>query len=133
MYIVDIFVLWYYYSIGMQDYVKRNNNGMPHSEKFWRPFRNEVIEAHQALMKCEIMEFILELYDVLQVILKFLIILVTPQCVHFNPLIWAMVYPFILPVSMKLGRRYKMNRCIRNHCRQNTNHHCIYLSFYKNV
>lgn len=135
MFIKDFFILWYYYSKGIAEYVKYNNNVsyLSNIKKFKLAFIIGCSKSYESLIRCDIKKLVLILYDVFHLILKYIIILSTPKFFRQYFLIWIFIYPFILPTSMKLGKYYKLGGCIRNHKNLKLDHKCPINNYYKMI
>lgn len=106
----------------MAEYTKLNYN-----ENFTNSVFDEFAELIQAIKNFEFEEAFLELCDVVQSCLKYVIINTLPFYVHTHIITWSIV-SFILPISaFKHGIRYKQFGCIRNHKNPSNCHHiCKY-------
>ena len=114
-----------YYAIGMAEYVQMNNH--PGHETCWDSIAGEMMELLDAMVKLSPKDTFLEFFDVLHSITKYFIIDWMPKSISGNVFTWLFVFPFLLPVSIKLGSRYRQHMCIRNHSNpQNCNHYCRY-------
>jgi hypothetical protein len=113
------------YANGMAKYAARNNNfSLDHQESCWQSVKDETHEFIAEVLKCNLFSAIEELVDVIHASIKMICINILPQFVIFAPYIWYFIFPFVLPVSIKLARRYEKFGCIRNHNRINSNHKC---------
>ena len=135
--IVIVVVLYWFYGIsfakGITNYIRLNNcesyNGVKNSkvEDTWQTVINEWIELKEAMIKLNPWEVILEGGDVLLALIKYNIIKFLPQVIYCNIWCWLLVFPLALPTTIKLGYRYEIYGCIRNHQNSfNRNHRCSY-------
>ena len=122
---------WYGFSYakGSAEYASANNRGTKESEDCWQSVMDEHKEFVEAIEKLAWSEIFLEFFDVVHATIKYFIVNYLPQWFYFHWICWIIVYPFVLPVSVKLARRYNNKGCIRNHARPNINHKCIVNSF----
>ncbi len=127
--IVITFILYYLfgwsYSKGMSEYVKLNNNGSADCENMWQSIRDECHEFVEAIKTRNLSGIFMELFDILHVTTKSLIVTLMPKIIYYNKLCWIILFPFLLPATIKLGYRYNKYKCIRNHSRINKDHNCI--------
>jgi hypothetical protein len=130
MILIALIIGYFYYSHasayanGMAKYATRNNNfALPQRENCWQSVKDETIEFIDEVLKCRPREMVMEFIDVVHASIKMICIHILPQSIVFEPYIWYFVFPFVLPVSIKLAERYKKFGCIRNHSRPN-NHKC---------
>jgi hypothetical protein len=121
----------YYYSKGMSIYAIFNNtrptflNDFSESESCWGNIVDEFFEMIHAIKQCQFMETFNELLDVCHAIVKFLSIKCLPQFVYTSKIYWSFLFYINLPVSLKLGSRYRDFGCIRNHKNpKNRKHFC---------
>ncbi len=134
MYLLFILILLYYlygysYAQGAVVYACFNNAGTLESENSWQSVCDEYNELIDAINNYSIFDSIMEFFDVVHTLIKYFIVTYLPKIFYFNILCWLMVFPFIIPVGVKLGKRYQKNYCIRNHQRTNKDHICIYNKF----
>ena len=113
------------YAKGIAKYAKDNNNGSPGSEDAYQTILDEKKELMDAIKKCNPWEIFMEFFDVVQSVIKYLIVKYLPLPVYTNPFLWLGVFPFVMPAAIKLGHRYNKYGCIRNHARPNKNHICV--------
>lgn len=120
------FFYWYgiSYARGSAIYARMNNNGSLDSEKCWDSVCDEYFELLKAIKIINIREIFLEFFDVCHALTKFLVIKYLPFNIYTKPICWLVIFPFILPATIKLGDRYNKYGCIRNHSRLNPNHKC---------
>lgn len=130
----------YWYAKGMATYVQFNNtppsekNRQTEPERCWDSVKTESGELWEAVREMSVREIILEASDVAHALVKWFIIRFFPERWHAKIWIWLIVFPFILPCTMKLGARYKKFGCIRNHKNSNNcGHTCDYLAPKKEV
>ncbi|XWV26875.1 putative orfan [Tupanvirus soda lake] len=131
---IGFFIVLFYwfgwsYAIGAAEYARANNNGNTESENCWQSVCDEYEELKQAIRTFNCLEMFMELFDVVHATIKFILVTFFPRKVYFHWLSWAIIFPFVLPVSIKLGMRYSKYKCIRNHARRNRNHKCIINNF----
>lgn len=129
--------LWICYSIGMAEYARLNITRMSLMEDDLEVARRErrMILSHlydecgefgEAVIGLHCVDTILEFFDILQLVIKYLISLFSIDLLK-NEFVWMLVFPFILPASLKLGWRYLFNNCIRNHENpHNRGHMCFF-------
>ena len=116
------------YAIGSAEYCRLNNkkNSLKR-ENFWLSVVNESRELKEAILECSPTDIVLEASDVIHSISKYLILEFLPEWIYCNMIIWSFVFFFILPCSIKLGKRYRNFGCIRNHTNPNNRDHiCNY-------
>ena len=128
--LVPIFSLLYYfygwpYAKGMTEYVRLNNNGLIGCENTWHCIRDEYRELVDAIQSRKFLEAFFELFDVLHGTTKSFIVTLLPRKIYYHWLCWIIVFPFLMPATIKLGYRYNKYKCIRNHSRSNRNHKCV--------
>ena len=128
----SLLFLWLYnaygrfYAEGSAEYASLNNV-FPHKENFLHSIKDESKELFYAILSFSLKETIMEFYDVLHSIMKYLVIKFLPERFFCSKLCWALVFPLVLPCSIKLAMRYKNYRCIRNHQNKNNCQHlCNY-------
>ena len=124
--IIIFFYYWYGipYAVGSAEYARLNNK---ENEDCWASVKDESKEFLQAIKEIKFIDIFLEFFDVVHAIIKYLIVKYLPENFYYHWVCWMLVFPFVLPASIKLGNRYNMYKCIRNHERPNLNHKCIYL------
>ena len=114
------------FAVGSAEYAKANNIiTEPGCENPLSSVRDESRELFQAILDGEFGDVFLEFFDTLHSIIKFFIVTVLPEWIYCHWLCWFVVFPFVLPVSIKMANRYKKYKCIRNHSRPNANHICV--------
>lgn len=117
------------YAIGSAEYARNNNNGSKESEDCWQSVRDEYRELCEAIERRQLWEGLLEFFDVLHGVIKYCVVTYTPKWFYFHWFCWLLIFPFVLPISIKLGIRYRKWNCIRNHYRENANHKCVINDF----
>ncbi|XWV25541.1 putative ORFan [Tupanvirus deep ocean] len=130
MFLLIVIILLYYfygwsYSKGAAEYARANNNGSSESEDCWQSVCDEYEELKYAVHTLNYWEIFMEFFDVLHASIKFVLVSFFPRIFYFHWLSWAIIFPFVLPASIKLGARYNKYKCIRNHARKNRNHKCL--------
>ena len=126
-----------WYSIGMSIYIRYNNtipnknNNYSTQEDCWKCMWFEIDEFIEAVKLKQPVDIILEGGDVAHSFIKWLILKFFPDYLAGNFWVWFIVFPFVLPATLKLGRRYYYNNCIRNHKNKihNIDHSCIHSNF----
>lgn len=113
------------YAIGSAQYARLNNNGTSESEDSWASVLEEYGELVKAVHLLSPHNIFLEFFDMLHAWIKFLIVCYLPKFFYFRWICWIIVFPLVLPASVKLARRYNKFMCIRNHGRPNLNHKCV--------
>jgi adenylate kinase family enzyme len=56
-----------------------------------------------------------EVNNVIHEIIKCIVVRYFPSYIHKNRLFWTIIFPLVLPTSIKLGNRYSQNKCICDH------------------
>jgi hypothetical protein len=128
--LVVVFSFLYYfvgwpYALGMSEYVSLNNNGSIQSENTWISIRNEYREFLDAIRARDYTGAFMEFFDILHATTKSLIVTFTAKIIYYHWLCWILLFPLLLPATIKLGYRYNKYKCIRNHSRINKDHVCI--------
>ena len=126
-----------WYAKGMSIYIKYNNtipcenNNYSTKEDCWQCMWFEIDEFVEAVKLMQLFDIILEGGDVAHSFIKWFILRFFPDYVAGNFWVWIIVFPFVLPATLKLGRRYYNNGCIRNHKNKthNFDHSCIHSNF----
>lgn len=113
------------YSKGMSEYVRLNNNHSYECENTWKSVSSEYEELIEAIKAKNLWEIFMEFFDVVHVTIKSIIVTFTPRMFYYNRLLWIVMFPLLLPATIKLGHRYNKYKCIRNHSRNNKDHNCI--------
>ena len=112
------------YAKGMALYIKNNCVG-PKYENIADNIKDEFIELIDAIKSRNIGEIILEFCDVMHNVIRYVVINWMPKLVSCSYITWLIVFPFLLPATIKLAIRQKMYGCIRNHTRVNSDHACV--------
>ena len=122
------FLYWYFawdYAKGVSKYAQRNNKGVNESADCWESVLDEYEELIDAFNQRNYREIFMEFFDVIHGIIKYCLVTILPQKIYFHWLPWALIFPLVMPVAIKLAIRYKKYKCIRNHARSNRGHICI--------
>lgn len=122
-----------FYAAGMAEYATFNNT-TPSIENRWtkpescmQSIKTEWREFVDALVSMQPINTFLELCDVIHAVTKYLSIEYLPTSVYCSSFYWAPIFYTNLPVTVKLGYRYYVNGCIRNHSnKDNCGHTCNY-------
>lgn len=114
-----------YYAQGMSSYTTLNCVGA-YSEDIASNIKDEFYELIDALKSCNIIDIILEFCDVIHNIIRYVIINGLHRRISCSTITWLLVFPFLLPCTIKLALRQKEHGCIRNHKRINSDHFCRY-------
>lgn len=123
-----------FYSLGQAKYAKLNNtkpsyqNDYTEPEITWDSVRDETLEMKEAWNNGQIMESIMEFFDVINSLIKHFLVTYLHESVYTNPIIWFCIAPIVFPVACKLALRHGESGCIRNHGNKNKkiNHTCQY-------
>ena len=122
------FLYWFFawdYAKGVTEYAQRNNKGINESSDCWQSVLDEYQELVDAFNQRNCSEMFMEFFDVVHGTIKYCLVTILPQKIYFHWLPWALIFPIVMPVGIKLAMRYKKYKCIRNHARSNENHKCI--------
>lgn len=129
-----------FYAFGMAEYAFYNNTEKSEQNRYTNPescvdsIKNEYVEFIDALYNCEPINIFLELSDVFHSIVKYISINYLPKYIYCNSFYWSLIFYTNIPVGIKLGNRYRINNCIRNHTNTNNcNHTCNYNHNYKKI
>lgn len=117
------------YAIGSAEYARLNNTAFRTNE-CWDSVKDEFYELTDAVNKLKIYDIFLEFFDTVHALIIYIIVKFMPELFYHHWLCWFIVFPFVLPASIKLGNRYNKYSCIRNHSRRNLDHSCFINSFY---
>lgn len=111
-----------YYARGMCMYIKLNN--LTGEEETWDSVVDEFKELREVTNPWD---FVLEFSDLTLAIIKHNIIKYLPPYIYCSLLCWLLVFPMALPCTIKLGNRYRLTGCIRNHKNKaNCHHKCTF-------
>jgi hypothetical protein len=114
------------YANGMVKYITRNNkSGSNKTEETWDSIEAEIKELLEAIYDLSFINVILETADVIHAYIKHIILTYLPIGIYCHWLCWFIVFPFVLPASIKLASRHRKYGCIRNHKNvNNIKHNC---------
>lgn len=124
-FIYSYFGFWY--AKGMSEYIKNNyqKNKEDEAQECWKSFLIEFDELKEAIEMESVVDIILEGSDVLHALIKWTLVKLFPLYILNKVWIWLLVFLLVLPCTIKLGRRYLNNGCIRNHKNPNNlDHKC---------
>lgn len=125
-------ICYYYYQYGVlyakgcAEYCRLNNDGSDEAEDCWESIREEARELTKACRTLSLKNIILEFFDFVHAMLTYLITTYLPEVIYYHWVCWFIIFPLTLPSAVKLAKRYKLYRCIRNHQRPNWNHKCCF-------
>ena len=114
--------LYFSYVAGITIYVRYNNTGKE-KEDVWQSVKEEWKEFCDEIKMFNFIEAFLELCDVIHVVIKYLLVEYLPQWFYCSYICWILVFPLVLPCTLKLGYRHKLYNCIRNHKNPNNCKH----------
>ena len=110
------------YALGSSEYARLNNTD--HPEDTWKTILDETQEFLEAFRNRDCWNAFLEFFDVCHSLIKHLIIHSLPVRIYTHWFPWILIYPYLLPATLKLAYRYQKYGCIRNHARPNQSHRC---------
>lgn len=119
----------FWYAKGMAKYIENNYRKSKNDEAqaCWKSVLIEYEELKEALCMRSPIDIILEGGDVLHALIKWYLV----KKLSVNTLkriwIWLLVFPLVLVCTIKLGRRYYYNGCIRNHKNPNNRDHLCFV------
>lgn len=124
-----MFKNWSNYAKGMAEYVKWNNvvqsDGVLPETTMLSSIVDESAELVDAIINLDPNEIVLEFFDIVNSVLKMVVLTITPSYIYVEPYIWYAVYPFVFPSGNKLAKRFESKGCIRNHVgKTSQNHRC---------
>jgi len=122
-----------FYAAGMAEYAMFNNTPPSIGNRWTKPesclqsIKTEWKEFVDAIMDMQVVNSFLELCDVIHALTKYVSIEYIPSFIYCSSFYWSIVFYTNLPVTIKLGYRYRANGCIRNHTNKNNcGHTCNY-------
>lgn len=114
-----------WYAIGMAKYIENNykKNKKEEAQECWKSYLIELDELKEAFELESPIDIILEAGDVGHAFVKWWLITKLSKNILKRVWIWLLIFPLLLPCTIKLGRRHFNNCCIRNHKNSNNLDH----------
>jgi len=133
-----------YYSIGMAEYTKLNyvctKDNTPKGSNYSK--RDKIVEKKklikylddewkeflEALEKEDHYEILMEFSDVVHILTRYSLTCTFSREILCNRIVWFIYFWILPPASFKLGFRYSLFGCIRNHLNPNNlDHNCNFI------
>lgn len=119
-----------WYAIGMSKYIENNyrknkeqETPLAEAQECWKSYLIEFEELKEAFEFESPIDIILEGGDVIHAFIKWFLVKNLSKNILGRMWIWLLIFPLVLPCTIKLGRRYLNNGCIRNHKNKNNLDH----------
>lgn len=134
--LVFVGCMWLCYAIGMAEYSRMNivknidDTDIAalrrEKERIVGHLHDELNELVEAMDRKQAFDVVLEAFDVGQLLIKYAIACHSLLLLE-NEVVWMVVFPIVFPTGIKLGWRYAIHRCVRNHKNvNNLSHWCAF-------